>query len=110
MTQHKTFREQVIDKFIAAFGEPEVAKFTPGKIYRWCLLRGPYAMSMFITIDSPEFPDMAHVLISDGALHQAEPLVTASVYTLADADLLIERIRKQWQSVGGPPAPPPVRP
>jgi hypothetical protein len=106
MTEQKTFRQQVIDKFIAAFGEPEVAVFTPGKIYRWCLLRGPHAMSMFITIDSPEFPEMAHVLISDGAWHQAEPLVAASVHTLADADLLIERIRKQWRSMGVPPAPP----
>jgi hypothetical protein len=106
MTQHKTFREQVIDKFIAAFGEPEVGEFTPGKIYRWCLLRGPYAMSMFITIDSPEFPEMAHVLISDGAAHQAEPLAAVSVYTLPDADLLIQRITKQWKSVGKPPRPP----
>ncbi len=103
MPEPKTLREQVIEKFIAAFGEPEVASFTPGKIYRWFLRRdSPYAMAMYLTIDSPEFPDMAHVLISDGAAHQAEPLTTASMYTLADADLLIERLIRQWKSFGTP--------
>ena len=100
-----SFRQKVIDKFIAALGEPETATVSSGTLYRWVLQRGPYAMSMFITIDSPEFPEMAHVLISDGVAHAGEPLVAVSVYTLDDADVLLKRIIDQWKSYRTP-APP----
>jgi hypothetical protein len=68
----KVFREQVIDLFYEAFGEAEVSIIKAGKLYRWSLPRGPYSIGMFITIDSPEYTDIAHIMISDADSHQVE--------------------------------------
>jgi hypothetical protein len=94
-----SFREQVVKKFFAAFGDAEVVTVESGNLYRWTLRRGPYSVSMFVTLDSPEREDIAHVMISDSAHQQVEPVVAVTVYTLNEADALIDRIIKQWKSV-----------
>jgi hypothetical protein len=53
---------------------------------------------MFVTIDSPELSDIAHVMISDSLHHQVEPVAAVSVRTLEEADALLARIVKQWKS------------
>jgi hypothetical protein len=93
----KVFREQVIDLFYEAFGEAEVSVIKAGKLYRWSLPRGPYSIGMFITIDSPEYTDIAHIMISDADSHQVEPVVAVTVRTLAEAKAVIDRIIAQWK-------------
>jgi hypothetical protein len=95
MNSPEHFRAETVKKLKAAFGQPEVSKVASGEIYRWTLKRGVNEISMFITLDSPEFTDMAHIMISDGSAYQIEPVVAVTVRTQAEVDALIERIFKQ---------------
>jgi hypothetical protein len=97
MESGRTYRDKVIAMLIDAFGEPEVSSVQSGNIYRWTLHRGPYGISMFITIDSPEYEDIAHVMISDAAHHQVEPVVSVTTTTIEEAKALIGRIVGQWK-------------
>jgi hypothetical protein len=92
------FRDQVVEKFQKAFGKPEAINTSTGNIFRWVLQRGQYEMSVIITIDSPEFTDMGHIMISDGCHSQIEPVVAVTVHTHAEVDALIGRIHTQWKS------------
>ncbi|HZW06686.1 MAG TPA: hypothetical protein VFF65_06155, partial [Phycisphaerales bacterium] len=67
-----------------------------GELYRWTLPRH-YDINMYVTMDSPEYKDLAHIMISDGPRFQEKPIVGVIVYTLEDADRLVERIVKQWE-------------
>lgn len=96
-----TFRDAVIERLQAEFGQPEVSPVRSGNLYRWTLHRGPYGVSMFITIDSPEFEDIAHIMISDGARHQIEPVVALTVRTMPETEKLIEQIKLQWKGPSG---------
>ncbi len=96
--QEKTFREQVIERLIAALGKPEVARVEAGNLYRWTLNRGPATISMFVTIDSPEHPHIAHIIVSDGSAYQSQPVITSTVHTLEETDAIIAGILKQWKS------------
>jgi len=98
MADDKTFREKVIEKFLAALGEAEVSPVQGGNLYRWALQRGPYAITMHVTINSPEHTNLAHIMISDGSAYQIMPIVTITVYSLEEADALLQRIAGQWKS------------
>jgi hypothetical protein len=95
-SQH-VFREQVVAKFHAALGEPEISCVRSGRLYRWSLAR-PNDLTMYVTINSPERADIAHVMISDGSAHQWEPIVTLTIQTHAEVDSLLGRIARQWKS------------
>lgn len=92
-----SFRDQVIKLFTEKLGEAEQLDSKAGPIFRWTLQRGPYDVAMFITIDSPEWPDMAHVMISDATNFQADPVISNTLYTIEEAAALLDRIEHQWK-------------
>lgn len=96
-----SIRDQIIAIFCEALGEPEISETNRGSMYYWTLKRGRYEVSMYVTIDSPEWPDMAHVLVSDSQQFQTDPVVSITVYTIEEARELVKRILKQWKQ----PAP-----
>ncbi|HYD01945.1 MAG TPA: hypothetical protein VEB22_12025 [Phycisphaerales bacterium] len=96
MADENTFRQQVFERLKLALGEPETSRVQAGELYRWTLPR-PYDVNMYVTMDSPEFKDLAHIMVSDGPRFQSKPLVSFIVYTLEEADDLVERIVKQWE-------------
>ena len=96
MRTDETLREVVIAKAKAALGEPEVAAVECGFIYRWRLERGPTDFSVFVTIDSPEHPDIAHVMVSDSPRYQQDLIVSTIVQTPEQADILFSQILDQW--------------
>ena len=100
MPEPLTVRQQVFEKLRAALGEPEVSMVRSGSFYRWTLRR-PYEMNLYVTMDSPEREDLGHIMLSDGPKHQDEPVVDFTLYTLEEADGLLERIMKQWGTSGG---------
>ena len=89
------FRDQARDAFIEEFGEPEYISVTGGEIYRWILNRRD-ASDLFITIDSPEMPDLCHIMISDPASTAVEPVSSMTLRTLNEIHSVIERVRNQW--------------
>lgn len=97
-TQHSdtTIRQQIYERVRQALGEPEISRVESGELYRWTLKRA-YDVTMYITMDSPEHPNLAHIMISDSEKYQPKPVVSHLLYSIQEADQLIERIRKQWQ-------------
>ena len=95
--QSLSIRSLMYAKMRAAFGEPEVANVACGELYRWTLVRSPYGLNMYITWDSPERDDLAHITVSDDTNNQPQPLVSTIVYTRAEADALVQRLRRQWK-------------
>lgn len=96
-----SFRDDAVSKFIEAFGEPETLDATGGMIYRWRLTR-PHNLDLFITFDSPEMHEVAHVIVSDPSSKATEPVNSLTMRTIREVELMIERIRLQWKEGGNP--------
>ena len=60
----ESLREFAAAAFGRAFGEPERLRSSDGTLYRWRIDCAD-GRKVRVTLDSPEFPDMAHFLISD---------------------------------------------
>ena len=63
--------------------------------YRWVLPRRQ-GLSVYLTLDSPERTDIAHLLVSDPR-QQVEPVASITMRTLAEVDAAIETIERQWK-------------
>lgn len=101
------FREQVVAKFTEMLGQAHVARVREGELYRWTLPRGTDHIAIFVTIDSPELPMIAHIMVSDGD-DPVEPISTLTVRTMAEAEAVLQRIIEQWNKtrpVEAPDAP-----
>jgi len=83
-----------------SLGSPEVTALPCGEVYRWSLRR-MYGLTLYVTLDAPEHADVAHVTLSDGPRFQARPVESHLVRTEEDGRALVERIVRQWKSVGG---------
>jgi hypothetical protein len=90
----RTFRERATDRFIAAFGEPAVSPTPDGPLFRW-ILKAADGTTVRLTLDSPEFPDMAHIVVSDP---KAVPRVASlSMRTLEETEAIIGQIRERLE-------------
>jgi hypothetical protein len=70
-----TFRERALQAFTKLLGEPKHVPVDSGTIYRWRLPRkGRHNVNVYITIDAPELPEFAHVMVSDPSATQGEPV------------------------------------
>ncbi|HYE61345.1 MAG TPA: hypothetical protein VD997_05060 [Phycisphaerales bacterium] len=70
------FREIVLARLRKELGEPTRTVLETGTVYRWSVrCKGQADVSIYITLDSPELPDYAHLFISDpgrrGPNHEA---------------------------------------
>lgn len=92
----ESIRHQIFEMLKAALGEPEVSTVRSGKLYRWTLTRHN-DVNMYITMDSPEREDLAHIMISDSEKRQSKPIESTIVYTLDQAEKLIQHILSQWR-------------
>lgn len=90
-----SFREQSLTTIVEAFGAPEEIPLSAGKIYRWTLRRDG-GVNVYVTLDSPEFPHIAHLLVADLA-HAAGPIASLTMRTMEEVRDAVQRIRKQWK-------------
>jgi hypothetical protein len=91
MPDDPKLREFAATTFIEAFGEPEKFRTIDGTLYRW-ILKCAGGRKVRVTLDSPEFPDLAHFLISD---NKAVVRLTAeTARTRGDVLALLERLRE----------------
>lgn len=92
--QQKSFREQAKELMAAAFGDPQVMKAESGNLYRWVMpRRDGLNVHVYVTMDSPEMPDIAHVMVSEPSSSAVTPLTTTVMRTLEEVKALIKRIR-----------------
>jgi hypothetical protein len=71
------------------FGEPERFPTVDGILYRWVVTCAD-GRKMRITLDSPEFPTMAHFLVSD--TRSATMLSAETCRTRSDVLALLDRL------------------
>lgn len=100
MPDEQHFRPTVFERMRAALGEPEVSKVRDGEVYRWTLRRR-MDLNSYVTLDSPEHHNLAHIMLSDGSRYQSKPILSVVIFTLEEADKLIRRIVMQWRGEGG---------
>jgi hypothetical protein len=91
-----TFRDQALARLREALGEPEVLVATPGNMYRWILKRSD-GLHVYVTLDSPEMLHFAHLIISDPKAKLVDPVISVTMHTLAEVDVVIERLLAQWK-------------
>src|SRR5688572_841483 len=98
MASQNTFREQIVDKFRAAFEEPEISTVDAGNIYRWTLERGFQGVCMYVSLTCPDYEDTVYVMISDSTAIQGKAVELLTIDSLDQADRMIRRINIQWQT------------
>jgi hypothetical protein len=87
----------------AAFGAPQRLETESGPLYRWVLRRARGADAhVYITLDSPELPDLAHVLISDPGAKTINPITALTIRTMPEADRLVALVKQQVESPSEP--------
>jgi hypothetical protein len=90
----KSFREKGLDYFTRALGEPSHIPVQNGTIYRWALPRkGRNNVHIYITIDAPELPNMAHIMVSDPAQDVDGPLKNFTIRDVAEFEDVVAYIR-----------------
>jgi hypothetical protein len=95
-TEDPPFRERARMHLVEAFGEPEVLQTSNGPLYRWVLRRKHGVDAhVYVTLDSPEMPDIAHVLVSDPAARTIEKITSRTMRTMEEVDALIKTIRNE---------------
>lgn len=74
-----------------ALGPPLVLTVREREIYRWSLER-PYDLAMYVLLNAPEHPEMAHMAISDGPRFQARLVESFLVTTRDEAEQMVDRV------------------
>ena len=92
-------RDSVREAFEKRFGPPQILDVSSGKIFRWVLQRAN-SMHLYVTLDSPELPDVAHIMISDPSSKAVDPISNRTLSTIEEAEQLIELIEEQWKNPG----------
>lgn len=52
---------------------------------------------MHITLDSPELPQIAHLIVSDPRSGPVDPVVSLTMRTLPEVEAVIQRLLEQWR-------------
>jgi hypothetical protein len=87
-----TLRERTIEKLVEAFGDPQVLPTPDGKLYRW-VFKASGGDTIRLTLDSPEFNDLAHLVISDP---KSVPRVTSVTMRMEDeVDAVIRSVTER---------------
>jgi hypothetical protein len=92
------FRDRALTVLKEVLGEPERLPATGGVLYRWILERSN-GLSMYVTLDSPEMPELAHLIISDPQSTQnVEPVVSKTMRTIEEVEAIAQELVKQWKT------------
>jgi hypothetical protein len=105
MTEIKpSFRDQALERLTAALGPPEAIRVQGGLMYRW-VRRRKHGLDMYITLDSPEMPSLAHLIVSDPLGMTVDPVVSITMRTIAEvervAHQLLEQARREFRPEPG---------
>ncbi|HYE60438.1 MAG TPA: hypothetical protein VD997_00455 [Phycisphaerales bacterium] len=91
-----SFREKATEYFIRELGEPVHIQVKEGTIFRWTIRRRDNMdLAIYITLDSPEMPDIAHVMISDPGCIDAEPIKSYTLRTEDEFAMALGEIRRR---------------
>ena len=96
----RPFRDKALDFFAAALGTPQKIPVDEGLLlYRWKLERpGQSHVSVYITLDSPETPGIAHILISDPSAKQDDPIRSFVMRHESEFQVVLEWIQARLET------------
>ena len=90
-----TFRDQAASFFTNALGQPFAIPAPEGLMCRWKFQRqGSTDLVIYITMDSPEMPDIAHIMISDPSCKDSQPITSLVLRKVEDFEPTLEKIRR----------------
>jgi hypothetical protein len=93
--EQRSFRDKAAAFFLRALGEPTRISVESGTIYRWVIPRkGGHDVNVYITLDSPELPDYAHIMISDPAAKDDQPVKSLMMRREEEFDRVLAEIRR----------------
>jgi hypothetical protein len=96
MSTPRPFREEALDLLQQAFGRPASIPSPEGSIYRWKLERpGLPHVAVYVTLDSPEQPDLAHIMISQPG--HPDPITSIVMKTTAEVEAAIKLVMARMQ-------------
>jgi hypothetical protein len=96
MDKSQPFRERALAFFKEHLGEPTAIPAEPGFMYRWVLHRKLRpTLNVYITLDSPELLDLAHVMIGDPAVSGEDAIQSFVMRKEEDFHPVLARIRKR---------------
>ncbi|MBC7833693.1 MAG: hypothetical protein H7Y88_01150 [Phycisphaerales bacterium] len=96
-----SFRDQVASLFTEAFGDPAILDTESGPLFRWKLGRAN-GLHVYVTLDSPEMPSLAHVIISDPGSGGVDPVQSVVMRTMAEAVSVLAKLQLQLRLSRGP--------
>ena len=91
-----SFRDRALERLKAVLGDPESIPVQGGTMYRW-VLRRPHGLDVYVTLDSPEMPALAHLIVSDPLGMAVDPVVSITMRTIEEVDRVATKLREQWQ-------------
>jgi hypothetical protein len=94
------FREWAARQLRSALGEPEVLATTVGDVYRWTLRREGKE-PLYVTLNSPELPELAHVIYTDPEMLRADPITSRITRTEPEFLTTLHDIRECWGRLKG---------
>lgn len=89
------FREWAARQLRSALGEPEVLATAAGDVYRWTLRRDGRE-PMYVTLNSPELPELAHVIYTDPEMLRSDPIISRITRTEPEFLVALHDIRERW--------------
>lgn len=97
MTHRVIFREWAQRQLRGALGEPETLRSEAGEVYRWTLRR-PRREPLYVTLNSPEMPELAHVIVSDPEMLVQDPIRSKIARTEPELLVTLRDIREAWDT------------
>ncbi len=96
MNTPRPFREEALELFTRAWGKPTIIPTPEGNLYRWKLERPTGAhVAIYVTLDSPEQPAIAHVMISHPG--HPDPITSLVMRTCAELEAAIDMVRARLE-------------
>lgn len=100
MTHRVIFREWAVRQLRGVFGEPETLHTEAGELYRWTLRRDGRE-PLYVSLNSPEMPELAHVICADPEMLLGDPITSRIARTEPELLVALHEIRERWGNAEG---------
>lgn len=91
------FRMVALRRIAESLGRPDALPVGSGYLYRWTLER-PDRSPVYVTLDSPELPDIGHLMVSDPSASTVTPVTAFTVRTMQELEVVLREVLRQWKA------------
>lgn len=88
-----SMRAKALVRLTGALGDYSETPIKGGSLYRWTISR-PDGSKLYITLDSPELPNLAHIIISDPSSGAHKPIDAYSATDDEELGAIVDYVRR----------------